>query len=99
MALGLGFRNAALAGVEDGFLVQGADRVAVGAGDVVGEDQQLGLGVDLGLVRQDQGVVAHPRVGLVGAGRTTIRPWKTPRAWSSTTPLVSWLVTRRRRRG
>jgi hypothetical protein len=65
---GLGFGNAALAGVEDRVLVQGADGVAVGAGDVVGEDQQLGLGVDLGLVRQDQGVVAHAGVGLVGAG-------------------------------
>ena len=59
--------HAALAGIEDRRLVEGADGVAVRALHIVGEDQQFRLGVDLGLVRQDQRVVAHARLRTVGA--------------------------------
>ena len=60
-------RHPPLAGVEDGRLIQRADGVAMRALDVVGEDQQLGLGVDLGPVGKDQGMVAHTGLGPVRA--------------------------------
>ena len=65
---GVGLGDAALLGVEQRLLVQGPDGVAMGAGDVVGEDLQLRLGVHLGPVGEDQRVVAHPGVRAVGAG-------------------------------
>jgi len=61
------FGNAAHLGVKQRVLVERAHRVAVGAGDVVGVDLQLRLGVHLGAVGEHQGVMAHPGLGVVGA--------------------------------
>ena len=46
-------------------LVEGSNRIAVRASDIVSMDQQFRSGVHLGAVGEDQRVVAHPRIGAV----------------------------------
>ena len=62
--------------------VEIADRGAVAAFHVVGEDFQLRLGVDRGAPAQQQMLVHLLRVGLLRVGRTSMRPWNTPCARS-----------------
>ncbi len=61
-------RQAARAQVEEGGLVELAHGRAVGALHVLGVDLELGLGVDLGLRRQEQVVIRLLRVRAVRAG-------------------------------
>ena len=65
-AAGLVQADAARAQVEDRFVVELADRGAVRAFHVVGEDLQLRLGVDGRVVGQQQRLVGLLGVGLLG---------------------------------
>src|SRR5215469_5555689 len=51
--------------IKDGFLVDMADRRSVAALDVVGQYLELGLGINLGVRRQQQVLVALLRVSLL----------------------------------
>ena len=64
--LGLGFGNAAAGHVEEGVAVELADGGAVGAFDVVGEDLELGLGVDRRGAREEQALQRLLAVRLLG---------------------------------
>jgi len=55
--------------------------------DVVGEYFEMRFGVDLCTVGENDVAVGLARVGLLAPGRTTMRPLKTARPRSSTTPL------------
>jgi hypothetical protein len=63
--LGLGFRNAAGAEVEQAVGIQRADRRAMAALHVVGVDLELRLAVDLGVLAQQQRLVHLVAVGLL----------------------------------
>ena len=71
-------------------VVELADRGAVLARDLVGEDLEAGLGVDLGPVRQQQVVVGLFGVGAVGTRATSMPPLNTPVLASSSTPRNIW---------
>ncbi len=68
-ALGLGLRNAAAHQVEHRLFVERAGGRAVPAYHVVGEDFELGLGIDLRLVRQHQSLHHQLGVGLLRVAR------------------------------
>ena len=75
--LGLARRNAAAGEVEEGVAVELADGRAVGAFDVVGEDFELGLGVDRRAARQQQALAATARRRSSGR-RARPRPGRRP---------------------
>ena len=85
-ARGLG-RNAAAGHVEERVAVELADRRAVGAFDVVGEDFELGLGVDRRRAREQQALEATARASVFCASRaTSTRPRKLPVAGAPVRP-------------
>ena len=68
-------RDAAGAQIEQRRLVEVADRGAMAAFDVVGEDFELGLGVDRGAPAEQQVAAELLRIGLLrAAARTVILP-------------------------
>ena len=85
--------------IEQQVLVDLAAGRAVAADHVVGEDLELGLGIELGRLRQHQRLRHLLAVGLLRAGRTMTLPWNTPRASSSSTPLNSSRLVQRGTRG
>src|SRR4051812_10746516 len=67
--LRLGFGYSTARHVEEGAAVELADGRAVGAFDVVGEDLELGLGVDRRAPGEEQALQRLLAVGLLGAAR------------------------------
>ena len=89
-------RNAAAFEIEQRLLVEIADGRAVAAFDVVGQDFELGLGVDGGARAQQQVLVELMRVGLLRvAAAPRCVPRNTPCALPSATPLNSSRVVPR----
>ena len=61
------FGDATAHGEEQSLFVEGANGVAVGALHVVGVDFEFRLGADMGAVIEDERLMAHARIGAVGA--------------------------------
>ena len=67
--LGLGLGNAARAQIEEMVVIDIARGRAMAADDIIGIDLELGLGVELGRLREKQRVTRLLAVGLLGVAR------------------------------
>jgi hypothetical protein len=86
-------RDAARLQVEDGLLIELANRRPVRATNIVGVNLQLGFGMDCGTLGKNEVLIGLLGVSLLRAGRTMIFPLKTAADVPLRIPLYnSWLV-------